>query len=118
MMMIRVVMEKIILNSNDDDDDNNDDDSNNNNDDDDDHNNNIERFPLSPGQEEVSFSLFFLSVFRCACVRSFSCTELSDRRKDEHRKICLLLACLLCFPATCYCIPGSDLLRQVYVLPH
>ena len=28
------------------------------------------------------------------------------------------LACLLNVPATCYCISGTDLVRQVYVLPH
>ena len=30
----------------------------------------------------------------------------------------LLVGCLLNIPATCWCILGTDLHRQVYVLPH
>ena len=32
------------------------------------------------------------------------------------RETCLLVCCLLNFPATCQCISGADLLNQVNVL--
>ena len=32
--------------------------------------------------------------------------------------VILFVGCLLNIPATCECISGTDLLRQVYVLPH
>ena len=35
-----------------------------------------------------------------------------------QRLVGCLLACLLNIPATCLCISGTDLLTQLYVLPH
>ena len=43
-----------------------------------------------------------LSFVVCAALKGLGC----------------LTACLLRVPATCLCISGTDLLRQVYVLPH
>ena len=37
---------------------------------------------------------------------------------EEGREGDLLVGWLLNVPATCDCISGTDLLRQVYVLPH
>ena len=32
--------------------------------------------------------------------------------------VVVVVVCLLNVPATCECISGTDLLRQLYVLPH
>ena len=36
----------------------------------------------------------------------------------DNWTVCWLLACLLNVSATCKCISGMDLLRQLYILPH
>ena len=49
----------------------------------------------------------------------FSKLEHAELRGEIKRVIiCLLVCWLLNVPATGYCISGTDLLRQFYVLPH
>ena len=38
--------------------------------------------------------------------------------EEEEKEECLLVGWLFNVPASCQCISGTDLLRQVYVLPH
>ena len=52
-----------------------------------------------------------------------ACRENKEQQTDQavHReatKEVLFVGWLLNVPATCQCISGTDLLRQVYVLPH
>ena len=42
----------------------------------------------------------------------------SQQLAELYLRVCLLVGCLLNVPATCGCISGTDLLRQLYVLPH
>ena len=39
-------------------------------------------------------------------------------RQADRNRVCLLVGWLLNVPATCWCISGTDLPRQFYVLPH
>ena len=41
-----------------------------------------------------------------------------DEKEGRGGGVCWLVACLLNVPATCECISGTDLFRQIYVLPH
>ena len=49
---------------------------------------------------------------------SSSCELLMLITADESTLIIMFVSWLLNVPATCECISGTDLLRQVYVLPH
>ena len=40
------------------------------------------------------------------------------RRQKDRQRVCLFVGWLLNVPATGECISGTDLLRQLYVLPH
>ena len=60
-----------------------------------------------------------------AASTSKKCLWASEKWATNYRKssvdrglIGLFVGWLLNVPATCKCIPGTDLLRQFYVLPH
>ena len=42
----------------------------------------------------------------------------NEFKEEEEEEVCLFVGWFLNVPATCQCISGTDLLRQVNVLPH